>query len=94
MWKKTEHHPWAEAERAAVKTLSSKKIKSQKIPDLSGSFRIAGALNYAKISNQLTPLSNRRARLTSGYPVYRTYANFSDRPIAAVQPPTIRIIRD
>ena len=32
MWKKTEHHPWAEAERAAVKTLLSKKIKSQKIP--------------------------------------------------------------
>ena len=32
MWKKTEHHPWSEAEMAAVKTLSSKKIKSQKIP--------------------------------------------------------------
>ena len=32
MWKKTEHHPWAEAEMAAVKTLLSKKIKSQKIP--------------------------------------------------------------
>ncbi|KAK2147433.1 hypothetical protein LSH36_553g01048 [Paralvinella palmiformis] len=28
MWKKTEHHPWAEAETAAVKTLLSKKIKS------------------------------------------------------------------
>jgi len=28
MWKKTEHHPWA-----AVKTLLSKNIKSQKIPD-------------------------------------------------------------
>ena len=27
-----EHHPWAEAEMAAVKTLLSKKIKSQKIP--------------------------------------------------------------
>ena len=32
MWKKTDHHPWAEAEMAAVKTLLSKKIKSQKIP--------------------------------------------------------------
>ncbi|KAK2166615.1 hypothetical protein LSH36_37g06032 [Paralvinella palmiformis] len=32
MLKKTEHHPWAEAETAAVKTLLSKKIKSQKIP--------------------------------------------------------------
>ncbi|KAK2153437.1 hypothetical protein LSH36_297g03060 [Paralvinella palmiformis] len=32
MWKKTEHHPWAETEMAAVKTLLSKKIKSQKIP--------------------------------------------------------------
>ena len=32
MWKKTEHHHWAEVEMAAVKTLWSKKIKSQKIP--------------------------------------------------------------
>ncbi|KAK2139324.1 hypothetical protein LSH36_1864g00003 [Paralvinella palmiformis] len=32
MWKKTEHHRWAEAEMAAVKTIWSKKIKSQKIP--------------------------------------------------------------
>ncbi|KAK2141343.1 hypothetical protein LSH36_1114g00159, partial [Paralvinella palmiformis] len=32
MWKKTEHHPWAEATMARVNTILSKKIKSQKIP--------------------------------------------------------------
>ncbi|KAK2168953.1 hypothetical protein LSH36_13g20009 [Paralvinella palmiformis] len=52
MWKKTEHHPWAETEMAEVKTLLSKKIKSQKIP---GKAKCVGGCprkNFAKEHRQ------------------------------------------